>query len=317
MTNDKNWKGHVSMLVACAIWGLMAPLGKDAMDSGITALTLATFRMTGGAICFWIASFFTPNEHVKPHDLMMFFFAGLLSIVLNQGSFTLGLSLTSPINASIVTTTMPIVTMILAALFLKEPITGKKIIGVFLGALGALMLILSSANTKTSNDSSITGDLLCLLAQCSFATYLTLFKHLISKYSIITCMKWMFTYAAMCFIPFTYNEISTVDFSVIAPVTWAETAFVVIGATFFAYILMMNGQKTLRPTIVSMYNYVQPIVASIVTVAAGMGTFGLTKGIAVILVFAGVYIVTQSKSRKQIQEEETAKAVSPNTTTQV
>ena len=120
----QKYKGHLALLGAAIMWGLMSPIGKTALENGISGLSLATFRMTGGAICFWIASIFAPKEQVKPHDLMMLFFAGLLGIVLNQGCFTFGLSLTSPIDASIVTTTAPIATMIVAAIYLKEPVTG-------------------------------------------------------------------------------------------------------------------------------------------------------------------------------------------------
>lgn len=128
----------------------------------------------------------------------MFFFAGMLAIVFNQCCFTIGLSITSPVNASIVTTTMPIITMILAAIFLKEPVTSKKVMGIFCGAIGALLLIMGSGHGSGNGQGNIVGDLLCITAQCSFAVYLTIFKKLIQKYSVVTCMKWMFTYAHYC-----------------------------------------------------------------------------------------------------------------------
>lgn len=216
----QKYKGHLALLGAAIMWGLMSPIGKTALENGISGLSLATFRMTGGAICFWIASIFAPKEQVKPHDLMMLFFAGLLGIVLNQGCFTFGLSLTSPIDASIVTTTAPIATMIVAAIYLKEPVTGKKVIGIFLGSIGALTLILSSQGSTDGKGGSIPGDLLCLLAQISFSFYLAIFKGLISRYNIFTLMKWMFTYAAICFIPFSYHEVSTIHFHEISTSTW-------------------------------------------------------------------------------------------------
>ncbi len=300
---NKHYTGHVCMLVASIAWGLMSPIGKDIMSSDVTPLALATFRMLGGAACFWTASLFTKHEEVKPYDLMMLFFAALFAIVFNQGMFIFGLSLTSPINASIITTLAPIVTMILAALYLREPVTGKKVGGVFLGALGALILIVGSTS-QSPQGSSIWGDVMCFIAQVSFAAYLTFFKNLVTNYHPITCMKWMFTYAAICFIPFSYHEVSTLSFEQLSAGTWIEIAFVVIGATFFTFLLMMTAQKILRPTVLSMYNYTQPIVASIVSVAIGIGTFGWLKGVAVLLVFSGVYMVTQSKSRTQMQQEE-------------
>ena len=289
------------MFAACAIWGLMAPLGKHAMVNGVGGIEMVTFRVVGGAICFWIASMFVKEEKVRPKDMLLLFFAAMLGIVLNQCCYTIGLSLTSPVNASIMTTMMPIITMVLAALFLREPITSKKVTGVFFGAIGAFILI--TAGTHSSSDSSLTGDLLCLAAQLSFAVYLTLFKHLIQRYSVITCMKWMITYAAIILMPLSFSKMQSLGWSEISLRVWLETGFVVFGGTFIAYILMMRGQKTLRPTVVAMYNYVQPIVACVVSVLAGIGVFGISQSLAVVLVFTGVWLVTQSKSRREMKRE--------------
>ena len=292
------------MLGANILWGLMSPVSKAVLSAGpISALSLTTFRMVGAAIVFWLASLFTKQEHVNHQDLMKLFFAALLRIVLNQGSFIVGVSLTSQINASIVTTTTPIITMIIAAFYLKEPVTGKKVIGIFIGAAGALLLILSSQGTGTGGgkSSNIWGDLLCLLAQFSFSFYFVLFKGLIGKYSPITLMKWMFTYATICTIPFSYNHIAGIDFLHLPTELYMGIAYVVLGGTFLPYLFIPIGQNLLRPTVACMYNYVQPIVASLIAVLWGMDTFGVMKGIAVALVFSGVYIVTQSKSRAQLE----------------
>ena len=176
MYKDKNLTGHLCMFAACAAWGLMSPLGKDAMAHGISGLALVSFRAVGAALCFWLTSLLGRHkEDVAPRDLLMFFFAGMLAIVFNQCCFTIGLSLTSPVNASIVTTTLPIVTMILAALFLKEPVNNKKVLGIVCGAMGALLLILGNGHAAQNGNGNLTGDLLCLTAQCSFAVYLTIF----------------------------------------------------------------------------------------------------------------------------------------------
>ncbi len=293
------------MLLACGCWGLMAPLGKHAMTNGISGLEMVTFRVVGGAVCFWLASLFVRQEKVRPKDMLLLFFAGMLAIVFNQCCYTIGLSLTSPVNASIMTTTMPIITLVLAAIFLREPVTGKKVVGIALGCVGAFILITSSMRgSGTAVEGNLLGDLLCITAQCCFAVYLTIFKHVVQRYTVITCMKWMITYAAIVIMPFSYADVASMPWADITPRVWAEAAFVVVGGTFLAYIFMMKGQKTLRPTVVSMYNYVQPIVATAVSVALGLGTFGLGQGLAVLLVFTGVWLVTQSKSRRQLRQEE-------------
>lgn len=297
--NRKHLKAHLALFGAGAMWGLMSPIGKLAMDAGITGLSLAVMRMIGAAICFWIASLFAPKEKVSKRDLGLLFFAALLGIVCNQGLFIFGLSLTSPIDATIITTSSPVITMILAALFLKEPVTPMKVSGVLIGAAGALMLILSN-HGGAEGGGSIWGDLMCLTAQISFACYLTIFKSLITRYNVFTLMKWMFLYASICFIPISYHDLSEMMAHTFPLNVWLEVGYVVLFGTFVTYILVLIGQKTLRPTIVSMYNYVQPIVGAIVSVLIGVGTFGWTKGLASALIFAGVYVVTQSKSREQM-----------------
>ena len=151
--------------------------------------------------------------------------------------------------------------------------------------------------------SSIVGDLLCLTAQISFSIYLTVFKGLSQKYSPITMNKWMFVYASICYIPFSYRDVSAIEWSGISTAALLQVGYVVVGGSFLAYIFIMSAQRLLRPTVVSMYNYMQPIVASIAAILMGIGMFNLEKGIAIALVFLGVYIVTQSKSRKDFEKE--------------
>lgn len=301
MNMNKNLQGHLLALSANVLWGLMAPIGKSVL-SEFTPLSVTTFRMVGAAVCFWLLSFCCKQEHVNHRDLLKLFFAALFALVFNQGVYIFGLSLTSPIDASIVTTTLPIVTMVIAALYLKEPVTGKKVLGIFAGAMGALILIASSQNASGGANGSIWGDVLCLMAQISFSIYLTVFKGLSQRYSPITLNKWMFVYASMCYIPFSYHDIAAIQWDNVPLEAILQVSYVVIGGTFLAYICLMGAQRQLRPTVVSMYNYIQPTVASIVAIALGMAAFNVQKGIAVVLVFLGVYFVTQSKSRKDFEQ---------------
>lgn len=307
----KTIKSHLCIAGACIIWGLMAPIGKDAMAHGIDGLTMVSYRVAGGAICFWVASWIMhytgvlKAEEVRRKDLLLFFFAALFSIVFNQCCYTIGLSITAPTNASIMTTTMPIITMIMSALVLREPITSKKVVGIAAGVSGALILILSSTKSgRGPAEGNLLGDLLCIGAQFSFAIYLTVFKHLIQRYNSITCMKWMITFATMVILPFSFNHVVSIHYDRIAMLTFFESGFVVFFGTFVAYILMMQAQKNLRPTVVSIYNYLQPTVACMVSVAAGLGVFGWSQALAVVLVFTGVYLVAISKSRRDMINEQ-------------
>ncbi|MDR0865515.1 MAG: DMT family transporter [Candidatus Symbiothrix sp.] len=300
---DKNLKGHAALFVAYIIFGLNTPIAKAVLMHGeVSAMALTFYRMAGAMALFWLTSLFTKKEQVNFRDLCLLFWAAMFGILINQMSFIIGLSLTSPIDASVITTIGPVLTMVLAVFFLKEPITWKKAIGVLVGASGALLLILNG-NTASRGGASIGGNLLCLLSSLSFAVYLSAFKKIILKYSAVTLMKWMFLFATVCCLPICWNDITTIDYTGIPADIYLRILFVVALATYFAYLLIPVGQKLLRPTIVSMYNYIQPIVSSLVAVALGMDVFGWVKGSATLLVFLGVYIVTQSKSYAQIKAE--------------
>lgn len=288
---------HLCMFGACAGWGLMAPVGKEAMTHGVSGLSMVTFRVVGACVLFWITSLFAKREQVPRHDKLMFAGAAIFGLLLNQCCYTLGLSLTSPINASIVTTSMPIFAMLLSAIILKEPITGKKALGVLMGCSGALMLILTSAAHVSDKVGDLRGDLLCLFAQFSFALYLSLFNPLIRRYNVFTINKYMFSWASLMLLPFTFHGSMETIGSHLTLKTWMEVAYVVVIGTFFCYILTMVGQRNLRPTVVSVYNYVQPIVSVLASLLMGVGVFKPTHALAVVLVFTGVWLVTKSRAR--------------------
>lgn len=288
---------HASMFMACVFWGLMAPLGKDAMTHGIDGIGMVSFRVLGGTCLFWITSLFVKHEHVPLRDKLRFAGAGLFGLVFNQCCFTIGLSITSPINASIVTTSMPIFAMVLSAIILGEPLTGKKAGGVLIGCSGALILILTSASAVSDKVGDIRGDLLCLTAQFSFALYLAIFNPLIKRYSVFTVNKWMFLWASVFIFPFTAPHVAAIEWATVPATTMWEIAYVVFFATYFSYILTMIGQRTLRPTVVSVYNYVQPIVAVSVSVILGISIMQWSQGVAVMLVFSGVWLVTKSRAK--------------------
>ena len=298
-------KGHLAMLVANIAWGLMAPLSKSIMMFGaIGYLSLVSFRLAGAAIAFWIASFFIKREKVPLCDKLLMFVASLFAIVFNQAIFITGVSMTSPINASIVTTFLPIITMVISAFYLKEPITLKKLLGVIVGGAGAVLIIISSTQLDAGSSASnrnLMGILLVFMAQTSYAIYFVFFKNFVGKYSPITLMKWMFLFASITYLPFGQSEFLHLEYTAIPFTVYKDIAFVVLGSTFLTYLMVPIGQKNLRPTVASMYNNVQPIVATIAAAVMGIDAFGLLKGIAIALVFVGVFIVNRSKAAGELK----------------
>lgn len=297
--SDFKPKGHLAMIAANAMWGLMSPAAKVVLTAGtVTPLLLTDMRIAGAAILFWFTSLFTPYEKVPPGDLLRLAGAACLGILFNQGCFIFGVGLSSPGEASIITTTMPMWVMVLAALILEEPITWKKAGGILLGASGAIMLVSGNLGTQATGNNPLLGDILVLTAQLSYALYLTLYRNFIRRYSLITLMKWMFLFATLILSIPSIPTVLAAPWASIDTATWAGISFIVIGGTFVAYICVMIGQKNLRPTIVGMYNYLQPIVATAIGIYMGFDHFTVLKTIAVLLIFTGVYLVTISKARQ-------------------
>ena len=298
-------QAHLFIFVAEVMWGLSAPIAKDIMLQDFNGFQLVSLRIAGSALLFWGLSLLqNQQERVSRSDLAKLMLAGLLSIGFNQTLFTVGLDMTSPVNASIMTTMMPILTMFLAFLILHEPISTLKVLGIVCGATGAILIVLHSSHSGASRADSAEGDLLIIIAQFCFALYLTLFKGVLHRYSGVTCMKWMFTASILFVVPFTAQSFRTFSWTGHTAAFWGGTAYVVVGATFIAYLLLMAAQKVLRPTVVSIYNYVQPLVACIASVLAGLGVFTWVHALAACLIVAGVTFVTRSKSRAQMLAEQ-------------
>lgn len=290
---------HLSMAGACAFWGLMAPLGKDAMTHGLDGITMVSFRVMGGALLFWLTSLFVKKEHVPMRDKLRFAGAGLFGLCFNQCCYTIGLSMTSPVNASIVTTSMPIFALVLSAIILKERLTGMKVSGVLIGFIGAVILVLASASAVSDKEGNLAGDLFCLGAQFSFALYLSLFNPLIKRYSVFTVNKWMFLWATLFILPFSSHHVVEVVSQPVPMKSWLEAFYVVFCGTYLGYILTMIGQRTLRPTVVSVYNYVQPIVSVTVSLFLGLAVLKYSHLLAIVLVFSGVGMVIYSQKKRK------------------
>lgn len=289
---------HLAILVANILFALNVPNVKFILSSGeIPNLALNYARVGGGALLFWLTSIFIPNEKVARKDLFLIFLASLFGVQFNQLTFILASPFTSPVDISIIATLIPIITMCLAAIFLREPITWKKTLGILIGASGALIIILTTAKNPTTASNPLLGNSLFLLSCIIFSSYLTIFKNVILRYKAFTFMKWMFLFAAICQLPICYKDFLSVDFSSLSSSTWGALFYACFGASFISYILLASSQKILRPTIVSMYNYIQPFVVFFVALSLGQDSFDVCKVLAALLVFIGVYIVTQSKKK--------------------
>lgn len=296
---DKTW-GHIACFVAYAIFGINIIVCKDLTSSRlISPVALFCLRSMGAGALFWLISCFLPKEKVERKDYGKILSASMLGFFLTQMTFLVAIPDITPMDCSIVSSLSPIYTMFIAAYALKEPITLRKAGGVGISFLGILYLIMNSVTgTGSTVQTSLGGILLMVANGLCFSLYLGLFKPVIEKYSVVTFMKWIFLFASAFSLPMAACELLTFDYSRLSGSYLSELAFLIVCSTFITYFLIPLGQKRIRPTLVSMYSYVQPIIAVLISIWVGMDTLSWQKVLAAGMVFGGVVMVNYSRSAK-------------------
>lgn len=292
--------GHLACFIAYSIFGINIIVCKDLMGGHfISPMAIFCLRSIGAGLLFWFLSFFLPTEKIERKDYVKIFGASVLGFFLTQITFLIAIPDITPMDCSIVSAISPILTMFIAAFALKEPITMRKAGGVALSFFGIIFLILNSVSVSDSSRQTSIMGILLIIANClSFSLYLGLFKPLIARYSVVTFMKWIFLFSTLFSLPFAGKEILTFDYSTLSATYVSELAYLIICATFVTYFLIPVGQKRIRPTLVSMYSYVQPIIATTISICLGMDTLGWQKVLAALMVFSGVMMVNFSRSAK-------------------
>ncbi len=292
--------GHLACFIAYAIFGINIIVCKDLTSSRlISPIALFCLRSLGAGLLFWLISNFLPTEKVEKKDYIKIFLASVLGFFLTQMTFLMAIPDITPMDCSIVSSLSPIYTMFIAAYALKEPITTRKVGGVLLSFCGVIYLIMNSVTgTGGTIQTSIVGILLMIANSLCFSLYLGLFKPTITKYSVITFMKWIFLFASLLSLPLAGKELVTFDYSQLSGMYLGELAFLIVCSTFITYFLIPVGQKRIRPTLVSMYSYVQPIIAIVISICIGMDTLNWQKVLAAATVFGGVVLVNYSRSAK-------------------
>tara|TARA_B000000565_G_C23777585_1_gene374616 strand:- start:831 stop:1730 length:900 start_codon:yes stop_codon:yes gene_type:complete len=288
---------HIALIFANLIYAINFTLAKDVMPEYIMPSGFILLRVSSAVFLFSIVYFLFIREKIKKKDLVRLAVCGLFGVAVNQLFFFEGLNLTSPINASIIMTTNPIIVLVISFIFLKDKITGYKLFGVLLGIFGAWNLILNSNNMSFSSGSGL-GDIFVLINATSYGLYLVLVKPLMSKYNPITILFIVFSFGLIFVFPFGYNELSLVDWTEIPNNIWFEIGFVVLFTTFFAYLLNAFALKNVSPNTVSIYIYLQPVLASFFAIYWGSDELKEDKIIAALLIFAGVYLVSKESEKR-------------------
>lgn len=287
---------------ATTIYGLNHTIAKVVMPHYIGPFGFIMLRVVGASVLFWTISLFVPKETIERKDYLRIAGAAFLGMCINMLMFFKGLQLSTPINSGVIVTLTPIIILILSAFFLKEKLTLFKFLGIVLGFTGAIILILYGNTTQVLNAPNIPlGNTMLLINATSFGAYLVMVKPLTKKYSTITLMKWMFLIGIFYTFPITYSEFSEVSWTTLPFEAIWRMGFVVVGTTFMTYMLNVYALKTLPPTAIGAFTYLQPLITILYAVITGNDILDGVKILACLLVFVGVYLVSKKgKAEKAI-----------------
>lgn len=286
--------------LAAIIYGISFTVAKEVMPLYIKPYGFILLRVLGATLVFWIVGSFLKKEKIATRDYVRIFIASIFGIVLNMLAFFKGLSMTTPISASVIMVTSPIMVLTFATIFLKEKATIKKLLGIFIGMFGAILLITYGKNEATASNATL-GNLLVFVNASSYAMYLILIKNLTKKYHPLTLAKWLYLFGLMMVIPFGISEFQEVSWAHLPSSALYRIGFVVLFTTVLTYMFNLFAIRKLKPTTLSIFIYLQPVIASVYALIVGSDSISQLKIIATLLIFLGVYLVTRKPKEKNIK----------------
>lgn len=286
---------HLYLFLANLIYALSFTVAKDVVPHYIKPFGAIVIRVTVAGALFIGYKLAMEKEKVERRDYGLLILCGLFGVAINQLLFFKGLSITTPINAALMMTTTPILVLLLSGIFHDEKITWLKIAGVICGAAGAVLVILSGKEI-THGSGQTMGDIFVLLNATSYAIYLVIVKPLMKKYHPITVITWVFIFGWFFVLPVGWSEFSAISWHVFPRHIWLELSFIVIFTTFFAYLLNTLAMRYAAPSVVGIYIYLQPALATLIALLLNRDEYPLIKVVATALIFLGVYLVSMKNA---------------------
>lgn len=278
--------------LAALIYGVSFTVAKEVMPLYVQPFGFILLRVLGATALFWTVSFFLKREKIEKSDYPRLLLGAVFGIALNQLCFFKGLSMTTPINASVIMVTSPILVLIFSSFLLNEKATKKKIAGIFIGLLGAVFLIVFGKDVGIATNATM-GNLLVLINASSYALYLIIIKNLTRKYHAITLAKWLYIFGLIMVIPFGFSELNMVEWNTLPTSALYRIGFIILFTSFLTYMFNLFAIKQLKPTTLSIFIYLQPVIASSYALIVGSDSLNVIKVAATVLIFIGVYLVTR------------------------
>ncbi len=294
---SKAFKGHLALFTVQIIYALNYSVAKGLMPAYIEPLALVFSRIIGAMLLFWLLGLFWPVQKIEKKDLIKLTWLALFGVVINQVFFIWGLSITTPINSSIIMISNPVMVFVFTMIMLKERARPAQVLGLFLAIVGAVMILRYKGNFEVGSE-TLAGDLMTLVNSASWGIFIVLVKPIMVKYDTVTVMRWLFLFGSVYMLPIGLNDALHTDWQAFTTSAWLSLSFVVVATTFFAYILNLYGLQMLSANTVSAYIYLQPFLASMFAIALGEDSLTGIKILSGILIISGLYLVTTKFNKK-------------------
>ena len=255
-------------------------------------------RVSGATLLFWTVSLFLRKERIDKSDYPRLLLGAVFGIALNQLTFFKGLSMTTPISASVIMVSSPILVLSLSAMILRERVTKRKLSGIFIGMFGAVVLIVFGKEMGSSSNATL-GNLLVFVNASSYSLYLILIKSLTRKYEPITLAKWLYLLGLFMVIPFGFQEFQEIQWTGMSQGILLRIGFIVVFTSFLTYLLNLFAIRKLLPTTLSIFIYLQPVIATSYALLMGSDQLDMIKLLSTLLIFTGVFLVTHKPKAEE------------------
>jgi drug/metabolite transporter (DMT)-like permease len=298
VSNTRN--AHLAVLATNILFASNYSVIKYITPSIIKPFGLNVVRVVGCIVLFWAIYLLKPSSAaIQRKHLPRFILCAATGIAINQTFFMKGLSLTTPIHASLLMLACPIFITFIAAWLLKEAITFKKIMGLIIGIAGSVILISIKENSATGSN-RLLGDLMVLVNAISYGFFMVIVRPLMEVYSPVHVMRWVFTLGTIMILPFGWGQFAEVNWHTITQNEIIAVSYIVFGGTFLAYFFNIYGINHIGASATGAYIYTQPVFAAIIAIIFLGEHFSWQKGIAAVFIFTGVFLVSMKRKKQEV-----------------
>lgn len=289
--------GNLYILVATIFWGINVPVTKALIPDWMTANGISAVRLIGGCILFWIASLFMKCEKINRHDWVKFITGGAIGMFLFIFLFVTSLRYANPIDISIIMTLPPVFVILIGIIFQKRRPSLLEYIGVAVSFAGAIVVITAGKSGANGSD-NLLGDLLAVASTICYALYLVILEGPSKTYKPVNMLRWVFLFAAIpaLFLLPGMQKMPIVHSANSIP--WLEIGFILLCPTFAAYFLVPPAIKKIGSELVSLYQYLLPVFATIAAVLMGLDRLKWIQVLAMAIIIAGMILTNIGKSKR-------------------